>query len=260
MLVKGTTVGLVGLLGYAVLLVAIVSRARAGRASPIRKMAPLDALPEAVGRAAEKDLPIIFSAGAAKITAGADAPQILSGMAVLRYLCKLASELKVTVLTTCRFAEMLPMLEATMKSGYLEGGRPELFNPDNNVLYLGAEGVAFHIGTMGLISREKPAATVFVGSFACEAVMIAEASASVGALNISGTARIASMPYLVSTADHALIGEEVYAAAAYLSNDTAQSATLATTDIAKIVTVAILILGIIMTAAGSTALTTLLTS
>jgi hypothetical protein len=183
---------------------------------------------------------------------------MLAGMAVLRHLCRLAGELKVKVLTTVRFAEFIAMLEATMKSGYLEGGNPEIFNPETDVTYLGADGVAFHIGTMGLIAREKPAATVFVGSFACEAVMIAEASAAVGALNISGTARIASLPYLVSTADYYLVGEEVYAAGAYLSKDAAQAATLAVADIAKVVTVALIVLGLIMSAAGSKALTRIL--
>lgn len=258
MLIEGTKVAFLSLVGFAALLVVMVQRSRAGKFWGIRRLPALDALGQAVGRAAESSTPIVFSAGAAKLTSGVDAPQILAGMAVLRHLCRLAGELKVKVLTTARFAEFIAMLEATMKSGYLEGGNPEVFNAETDVSYLGAEGVAFHIGTMGLIARTKPAATVFVGAFACEAVMLAEASASVGALQISGTARIVSMPFLISTADYYLIGEEVYAASAYVSKDPAQAATLGVTDIGKLVTVALIVIGLIASAAGSKALTQIL--
>jgi len=55
-----------------------------------------------------------------------------------------------------------------------------------------------------------------------------------------------------------LIAEEIYAAGAYLSGDPVQVGTTRGQDFGKIVALILMILGILATAAGSTAITSLI--
>jgi hypothetical protein len=145
-----------------------------------------------------------------------------------------------------------------MKTGYTEGGNPDVYNLETAVTYLGSEGEAWHLGTMGLIARARAAATVLVGAFYMEAVMLAEAGAAAGAFQIGGTAKLTQLPFLVSACDYCLIGEEVYAAGAYLSQEPVQLATLTVQDITKLLAVALVVIGWLTSAMGSKALINIL--
>ncbi len=83
---------------------------------------------------------------------------------------------------------------------------------------------------------------------------MAEAGFYTGAIQIAGTANYHQIQFFVVAADYALIGEELMAAGAYLSKDPTQIGSLWGSDFAKITTIALLILGIILTAAGVTQL------
>jgi hypothetical protein len=48
-----------------------------------------------------------------------------------------------------------------------------------------------------------------------------------------------------------LIGEEIYAAGAYVSGEAEQLGTIAGTDIAKLILIGLLLVGIVLTSAGS---------
>ncbi len=67
--------------------------------------------------------------------------------------------------------------------------------------------------------REKPAAIFLLGYYYAEALMLAETGFSVGAIQIAGTDAQAQLPFFITTCDYTLIGEELYAASAYLSRE-----------------------------------------
>jgi hypothetical protein len=55
----------------------------------------------------------------------------------------------------------------------------------------------------------------------------------VGAIQIAGTAETSQLPFFVASCDYTLIGEEFFAASAYLSGEPDQLGTLRGQDIAK---------------------------
>ena len=94
--------------------------------------------------------------------------------------------------------------------------------------------------------RRKPAANFFMGSYYAESLLLTETGASTGAIQIAGTDSDHQMPFFVTTCDYTLIGEELYAASAYLSREPIQVGTLRGQDLAKVVILGALTLGTVL--------------
>jgi hypothetical protein len=128
-----------------------------------------------------------------------------------------------------------------VREAYLLEGRPDLFNEDM-VYYLTDDQFAYAAGVNGVMLRERPAACLYMGKFFAESLLLAETGNSIGAIQIAGTASPAQIPFFITACDYTLIGEEFFAASAYLSNDAELLGGIKGQDIAKI----LIILGIIL--------------
>jgi hypothetical protein len=83
----------------------------------------------------------------------------------------------------------------------------------------------------------------YCGYYYAEALLMAEAGAATGAIQIAATDAEAQLPFFVTVCDYTLIGEELYAASAYLSRKPELVGTLRGQDIAKLVVMMTLLLG-----------------
>jgi hypothetical protein len=81
--------------------------------------------------------------------------------------------------------------------------------------------------------RAKPAACFYAGTFFAESLILAETGNSIGAIQIAGTAEAAQLPFFVAACDYTLIGEELFAASAYLSGEPHQLGSLKGQDAGK---------------------------
>jgi hypothetical protein len=102
-----------------------------------------------------------------------------------------------------------------------------------------------------MIYRERPASMIMMGNFAFDSLMYAESGSQVGAIQIGGTANTGQIPFFVAACDYALIGEEIFAAAAYLTQDPSRIATLVVEDWGKFVVTGLIILGAVLATANS---------
>src|SRR5262245_18528477 len=98
--------------------------------------------------------------------------------------------------------------------------------------------------------RKKPAANFFMGSYFAESLLLTETGASTGAIQIAGTDSDHQLPFFVTTCDYALIGEELYAASAYLSREPVQVGTLRGQDIGKGFILIVIVLGAVLATTG----------
>ena len=83
--------------------------------------------------------------------------------------------------------------------------------------------------------REKPAACFYMGAFFAESLILAETGNTIGAIQVAGTAMPAQLPFFVAACDYTLIGEEFFAASAYLSGEPDQLGSLKGQDIGKVI-------------------------
>jgi hypothetical protein len=89
-------------------------------------------------------------------------------------------------------------------------------------------------------------------------VLLAEAGHEVGGIQIAGTANISQVPYFVASCDYTLIGEELFVAAAVLSDDAIQLGSVRGQDLAKALIWVLAVVGVVSAQLGSKWVTTLM--
>jgi hypothetical protein len=95
----------------------------------------------------------------------------------------------------------------------------------------------------GIMLRERTATNFYMGVFHAESLILAETGNIAGSIQISGTDQISQLPFFIAATDYTLIGEELYAASAYLSKEPIQVGTLKSQDWAKAILMILLFLG-----------------
>jgi hypothetical protein len=132
----------------------------------------------------------------------------------------------------------------TIKASYMAAGRPDAYS-DDMVNYVTDEQFGYVAAVDGIMVREKPATIFLLGAFFAESLILAETGNSVGAIQIAGTARPAQLPFFIAACDFTLIGEELFAASAYLSGEPKSLGSLKGQDVGKALAMLVIVLGVI---------------
>ncbi len=219
--------------------------ARRGKELFIRHIAGLDSMDEAVGRATEMGRPILFVPGINDI----DDMQTIAGLTILGKLAQMAAEYDAEILVPVSRSMVLSTAREIVKESFLKAGRPDAYKPDS-VFYLTDDQFGFVAGVDGIMVREKPAANFFLGAFYAESLILAETGFASGSIQTAGTAMPSQLPFFVAACDFTLIGEELFAASAYLSRDPHQLGSLKGQDFGKAIIVILLVLGVVQQIIG----------
>lgn len=162
----------------------------------IRRIAGLDAIDEAIGRATEMGKPIYYTTGNQPISyIGTIASTFILGE-VSKKVAQYDSMIQIphydpVVMTVCK---------EVVKQSYLEAGRPDSYRDDSN-FFVSNDQFSFAASVDGLIAREKPAAVFFMGYFAAEALLLAEVGAANGAIQIAGTDAEGQLPFFFTACE-----------------------------------------------------------
>jgi hypothetical protein len=246
-LAAGRITELVFLIMFAAAIVYAMYSAKHGKLPTIRRLPALDTLDEVVGRATEMGRPLLYSTGG-NLT-DVETPQTIAAFTILDYVAHKSAKMGSKVLVAPRFALHIPIVTGVLQDAYLAEGKPELFKPEM-VQYFSDQQFAFGQGVMGLIARERPASLVMVGAWWGESLLFLEAASIYGVMALGGTANTHQIPFIVLCTSSCLIGEEIFAAGAYLSKDPVSVGTVAAGDIARYVILALLVIGSILMTAG----------
>ena len=90
-----------------------------------------------------------------------------------------------------------------------------------------------------------------MGYFMAESLLLAEVGATTGAIQIAGTDIEHQLPFFFTACDYTLIGEELYAAGAYLSKDPMLLSALKVQDFGKLMVMVSVLAGTLLISAGS---------
>ncbi len=226
------------LLLYAGLFFLFLKLAKGGKNLFVRKIPGLAAMEEAIGRATEMGRPVLYVPGIQDMKD----IQTICSMVILGDVAKITARYDTPLLVPCADPVVLSAAEERVRGGFADAGRPDAYDP-NNVMYLSNEQFAYVAGITGIMNRQKPAAVIYMGSYYAESLMLAETGFASGAVQVAGTANVHQLPFFVVACDYTLIGEELYAASAYLSRDPELMGSLKASDATKLLIIAVLILG-----------------
>lgn len=235
------------LIFFFAVIIFFIDRAKKGKSLFIRRIAGLDAIEEAVGRATEMGKPVLYISGIEDV----DNIQTVASMIILGNVAKMVASYDTPLLVPICRPFVVPVAEERVKEGYAAAGRPEAYNRDN-VRYISDEQFAYAAGVQGMMLRDRPAANLMFGSFFAESLMLAETGFLAGAIQVAGTANIHQLPFFVVACDYTIIGEELFATSAYLSKEPKLLGSLKGSDLAKAIIMVILALGAILETAGIT--------
>jgi len=206
----------------------------------IRKLAGIDAVNEAIGRATEMGRPVAFVPG----IGGLDSLDTMCGLAILGEITKRCVELNTRLIVLNRNLVVQAASAGIVRDAYKAGGKEERYSEDI-VRYLAGDQFAFAAGALGSYKRDKPAANFLFGAFWAESLELAEVGQDVGAIQVAGSSSMAQVPFFVAACDYCLIGEEFYAAAAYIGHDPVLTGSIVGQDWGKITAIALLVIGIV---------------
>lgn len=218
---------------------AMILIARSGTPMWIRKISALDAIDEAVGRATEMGKSCLFVAGVQDL----NEIETIAGITVLSRVAEKAAEYDATVVVPTSRSLVMTAARETSQAAYLAAGRPDAYQEDR-IYYVTDDQFGFVAHLSGYMVREKPAACFYMGQFYAESLLLGETGNTIGAIQIAGTAQPAQLPFFVAACDYTLIGEEFFAASAYLSRDPDQLGSLKGQDIGKLLVMSILFVGV----------------
>ncbi|MBM3327437.1 MAG: hypothetical protein FJY65_10790 [Calditrichaeota bacterium] len=223
-----------------------VLRVGKGKIMFIRRIAGLQAVDEAVGRATEMGRSVLFVPGIQDL----DDVQTIAGLTILGSVAKLTAQYETKLDVPVSRSLVMSNGREVVREAYLSVGRPDFYN-DGIVHYITDEQFGYVAAVDGIMVREKPAACFYLGAFFAESLILAETGNHVGAIQIAGTAMPTQLPFFVAACDYTLIGEELFAASAYLSKDQSAIAALRGQDVGKGLAMGSIIIGVVFTTLAS---------
>ncbi len=220
------------------IILASVHQARRGREFFVRRIPGLDAVDEAIGRATEMGRPILYLTGSEDM----GSVSTIAATVVLGEVAKRAASYGTDVKVPHRDPIVMAVCQEVHKEGCMAAGRPDAYKEDSN-FFITTDQFSYTAAVDGIMLRERPAANFYLGSYYAESLLLAETGASIGAIQIAGTDSDAQLPFFITACDYTLIGEELYAASAYLSRERVLLATLRGQDVGKAIFLVAMVAG-----------------
>lgn len=233
------------MISFVALLLFFINHAKKSPNLFIRKISGLDAIDEALGRATEMGKPALFVHG----LNGMGSISTIAAVNILGRIAYRIAEYDTTLKVSNIDPIVMSVSQEVVKESYLEAGRPDAYVQDN-IFLAASEQFPYVAAVSGIMVREKPATNFFMGYFYAESLILAETGANTGAIQIAATDSYTQLPFFITTCDYTLIGEELYAASAYLSREPLLLGSLRAQDVGKGVLITVLVIGTILVTCG----------
>ena len=210
-------------------------RLRAGPRPALRPIPAYQGLAAAVREAAESARPLHISLGGGGI-GDAYSMQTLAGLQVLRELAQPAATATASLVVTTASPVALPLAQDLLRQAAEAAGSPDEYAPDS-VRFVADSRSAFAAGAGGVIRQTGAASSALVGDLRDEYLILAEPAAQQGELLAAGSGDVNAQPFVWATAALPLLGEEIFAAGAYLGRRRSHLASLAAQDVMRLLLV-----------------------
>lgn len=214
----------------------------------LRVIPGIKAIEEGIGRATELGKPIVFTTGW-----GGDIqrPTTLAALNLLRFVAAKTAAYGCRILFPTHDPMIAEAAKEIIKTAYSEAGHSDKYREDD-ITFVSPSQFGYAAAVDGIVSRTHPGAMFLLGSFEGEALILAETGNINGALQIAGTDSTIQLAFFMVACDYTLIGEELYTASAYLTDDNRVKASMYAQDVIRLLLVALLIILPLLALLGST--------
>ncbi len=225
-----------------------IQRSVGGKLPKLRRLPAVDAIDEALGRAVEMGKTVVFTHGTGKLETSGSAGS-LAAIATLPYVARRTAELDLELFLPTGSHTAYNVLGEVMREAALMEGKPDLYNP-NNVRYLSEVSRAYSAGVMSIMMTENVGAAILLGSYHHAGLMVVETANRVGAMSVGGTDSLSQLCWFVAGCDYSLLGEEIYALGAYISENPVSLGAIAGQYLLQLDVLIMTVVGVLLTQVG----------
>lgn len=230
-----------------VMLVAITwfyhARALQGQLPARRPLPALDTVRSALARGAETGRPIHISPGGGTVGYRTTTAETVVGLLAVERVAVEAARNGAPLLVSSGDAVAHLALRGSLPRTYRRAGQPQDYHSDNVQMLAHQDSTAYVTGVMTIYGRQQLEASQLVGSFGQEFLLCGEDGAQRGIPQVAGATSTAALPVMLLTTPDTLLGEEVFAAEAYLTDERIASARLRAQDALRFVVVIMIVGG-----------------
>jgi hypothetical protein len=202
----------------------------------------------AIGLSVEEGTRLHVSLGRGGLLGGRGGAS-LAGLAMLRYLTERTSVGDQPPVATTGDPALALLAQDTLEAGYEAANAQELYLPTTGRLS-GPTPFSYAAGAMPVLRDENVSANLLIGGFGSEVALITDTALRVGVPTLGGTDDPSAQAVLYAAAQEPLIGEELFAAGAYLGANPAHAASLTLQDILRWLLIAFLLGGALLRLLG----------
>ncbi|MGB8213507.1 MAG: DUF6754 domain-containing protein [Anaerolineales bacterium] len=226
---------LLGLIGFGII---FLSAALMGGLVALRRKSPpafreipaFTRLHQAIGRVVEDGSRLHISLGRGALISQQFASG-LAGLTLLRRLSELTSAGDRPPIATSGDATLAILSQNTLQTASLASGQG-VYDPTAGRL-TGLTPFSYAAGAMPVIRDENIAANVLIGNFGVEAALLVDSAERANIFTMAASDTLAAQAVLYASAQEPLIGEELYAAGAYMDAGPLHTASLTVQDILR---------------------------
>ena len=224
-----------------------------GRRPNLRILRPLGQLRRLIAQNAENGQRVHYSPGTGGLDGQTGSAEALSGLTSLSSAARLAARSKahLTVTTDDTLAYLLA--DDVVQAEYVAAGRREDYRPTDVRFVTQQDRLAYIAGTSAVLADAETGGNIMLGRFDAEYLLAGDQANRRDLPQVVGSSRVEALPLMIASAgpENTLIGEEVFAAPAYLDRQPAHFASLVAQDRARLVILVIIVLGVLATTVSS---------
>ncbi len=208
-----------------------------------RPLHALGVIRRALANGAETGRAIHLSPGPGSIGGRGSTAETIAGLLAAERVATEAALNGAGILCSSGDAVAHLALRGTLRQAYQNAGLGQDYRPGNVELLAQQDSMAYASGVTTLYGRQPLEASQMFGSFDQELLLAGEVGAQLGVPQLVGATSTSAQPIALLAADDMLIGEEIYAAEAYLGSLPSAQARLLTQDaLRSVVILAIIVL------------------
>jgi hypothetical protein len=220
-------------------------RVRSGRLPRFRPLPGIDRLHAVFSEESETGRALHVATGAGRFSAAGIAAETFASLLIAQRVAEAITQRGGRVVATSGDLVSHAALRGTIHGAYRQAGFGADYQPSAIQLVAQETPVAYAAGVSARYAAEPMAASVVVGSYGAEALLISEEGRTCDIPQFTAATSLSALPVLTLSADTTLVGEELFAAEAYLSQSSSPKARLLTQDALRWTLLALLLVGLI---------------
>ena len=214
-----------------------------------RPIEAYERLNRAVGLAVESGTRLHISLGRGNLFTARGA-SALAALGMLRKLSERTSLSDRPPVVTSGDASLAILAQDTLQSGYRAAAAEEQYRPSTGRL-TGLTPFSYAAGTVPITRDESVSTNVFLGDFGAESALMVESAERENTSVIAASDNLSAQSVFYATSQDPLIGEELFAAGAYVGAGAAHEASLIVQDILRWLVIIAILIGSLLKLVGA---------